>query len=225
MKILFIEDDNNFSHVLSLQLEKEGFVTDICDDGADILDYLEQNTYDIILLDRMLPHMDGITALREIRKKGILTPVIILTALGEIDDRVTGLDAGADDYLVKPFEFKELMARIRSINRRPREWKNINKLCFGDISFEPDSNLLTGELGSCTLSKKESALLEFFLHNPKQILARGSILSNVWGSYVEVEDGNLDNYIYFLRRRLGSVSKNVSIQTKRGVGYFLKEEN
>ena len=116
------------------------------------------------------------------------------------------------------------MARIRSINRRPREWKNINKLYFGDITYEPDTNLLTGGIGSCTLSKKESALLELFLNHPNQILTRSSILSNVWGSFGEVEDGNLDNYIYFIRRRLGRVSKCVSIQTKRGIGYFLKEE-
>lgn len=185
--------------------------------------YLEQNVYDLILLDRMLPHVDGITILKKLRGREIHTPVIILTALGEIDDRITGLDSGADDYLVKPFDFKELLARIRCIRRRPLQIESNASIEFGDIAYTPECNQLCGSLGSCTLSKREGELMTFFLRNHNQVLPREMILSHVWGPYGDVESGNLDNYIHFVRRRLKSVSSNVSIQTIRSVGYQLTE--
>lgn len=223
MKLLLIEDDKNFRDILTFQLEQEGFWVDICDDGADVMYYLEQNSYDLILLDRMLPHVDGITVLKKLRGREIHTPVIILTALGEIDDRITGLDTGADDYLVKPFDFKELLARIRCIRRRPSQLESNSSIEFGDIAYAPERNQLFGSLGNCTLSKKEGGLMEFFLRNHDQILPREMILSHVWGPYGDVENGNLDNYIHFIRRRLKSVSSTVSIKTIRSVGYQLIE--
>lgn len=224
MKLLLIEDDKTFCDILTFQLEQEGFLVDICDDGADVMYYLEQNVYDLILLDRMLPHVDGITILKKLRGREIHTPVIILTALGEIDDRITGLDSGADDYLVKPFDFKELLARIRCIRRRPLPLESSSPLEFGDIAYTPKCNQLRGSLGCCTLSKKEGELMAFLLRNHNQILPREMILSHVWGPYGDVESGNLDNYIHFVRRRLKSVSSNVSIKTIRSVGYQLTEK-
>lgn len=223
MRLLLIEDDAAFSDALAFQLRQEDIRTDICADGMDALSYIGENAYDVILLDRMLPRMDGITLLKKIREQGNHTPVIILTALGEIGDRITGLDSGADDYLVKPFEFDELMARIRCIRRRPAQWVENQKISFSDVSFAPDSHLLCGPLGSCTLSKTESALFELLVRNPGRILPRETMISRIWGPYGNVEDGNLDNYIHFVRRRLKCVSANTTIHTVRGVGYRLEK--
>lgn len=225
MRILLIEDDEGFRRTLAYQLEQENFITDTCGDGEDALYYIEQNAYDLILLDRMLPHIDGLALLKQMRKSGNHTPVIILTALGELHERITGLDSGADDYLIKPFEFEELLARIRCINRRPRHWENNELLSFGDITYCPADNRLHGSLSDCTLSKKEGALMELFLRNPEQILPRSSILSRIWGPDGEVEDGNLDNYMHFIRRRLKTVSCLVSVKTIRGIGYSLGENH
>lgn len=223
MRILLIEDDYNLSLTLTFQLEHEGITVDTCRNGEDALYYMNSKTHDLILLDRMLPQVDGITLLKKFRESGSQTPVIILTALGELGDKVTGLDAGADDYLVKPFEFEELMARIRSINRRPRQWEKEPSLTLLDITYSPGDNRLSGSLGECSLSKKEGMLLEIFLQNPGQVLPRATLLSRVWGVDAEVEDGNLDNYIHFVRRRLKSVTRQISIQTVRGIGYRLEE--
>lgn len=225
MRILLIEDDVNLSDSLSFQLEKEGFTVDTCLDGLDASFYLDQQVYDLVLLDRMLPGVDGVTILKRLRDKNDTTPVILLTALGELQDKITGLDAGADDYLVKPFAFEELMARIRCIARRPHNFKPQNDLTFGDISYQPFDNVLKGNKGTCTLSKKEGDLLEFFLRNKKQTLPRNTLLTKVWGPDAEIEDGNLDNYIHFLRRRLKAASSNVFIRTVRGIGYLLEEEH
>lgn len=221
MRLLLIEDDVSFSNALAFQLKQENICIDICADGSEALLYIGENAYDLILLDRMLPHIDGITLLKKIRQQGNHTPVIILTALGETHDRVTGLDAGADDYLVKPFDFEELMARIRCIRRRPADWIDDRKLAFSDLSYDADRHLLCGPGGSCTLSRTESTLFDILIRNPEQILPRETIISRVWGPFGNVEGGNLDNYIHFVRRRLKQVSSRTSIQTVRGVGYRL----
>ena len=225
MRILLIEDDKNLLETLSFQLDHAGFAVDTCDNGEDALYYMEENIHDLILLDRMLPVIDGISLLKKIRSAGNETPVILLTALGELNDKITGLDSGADDYLVKPFAFEELLARIRSISRRPRSWQNSDALSFGDVTYHPFSGLLSGPLGTCTLSKKEGLLLKIFLQNPAQTLPRSTLLSKVWGLDADVEDGNLDNYIHFIRRRLKIVSTHVSIKTVRGIGYHLEDDS
>ncbi|MCM1245353.1 MAG: response regulator transcription factor [Roseburia sp.] len=223
MRILLIEDDKNLCEVLSFQLKEAGFSVDVCTDGEEALYYISQNACDLILLDRMLPHIDGLTLLKRMRNEGNQTPVIILTALGETNDKIRGLDTGADDYLVKPFELEELLARIRSISRRPRQWQPSAVLDYGDIHYIPDSNNLAGPNGACTLSKREGALMEFLIRNANQILPKHIILSRIWGPDGEVEEGNVDNYIYFIRRRLKSVSHLVTVKTIRGVGYWLCE--
>ncbi len=221
MRILIIEDDKKQSYLLQFQLEQEDYAVDACFDGADADDYLRQNGYDIVLLDRMLPHKDGVTILREMREKQNTTPVIMLTALGELQDKITGLDSGADDYLVKPFAFGELLARIRCLMRRPSNLETQAQLRQGDVVYDLTEKLLQGPAGSCTLSQKEGDLLLLFLHNPNQTLTRETILTRVWGVDYEIEDGNLDNYIYFIRRRLKHMESRLTICTVRGVGYRL----
>ena len=222
MRILLVEDDEKLNHSLVFQLEKEGFLADSCQDGEEALYYIRQNLYDLILLDRMLPHISGTEILNHMRKEQNQTPVILITALGTLEDKVTGLDLGADDYLVKPFAFEELMARIRCVTRRPRKIELNERLSFGDITYWPEENMLTGPSGTCTMSRRESELAETFLRNQGQTLPRTLLLTRVWGLDSDVEDGNLDNYIHFLRRRLKAIGSSCRIRTIRGVGYRIE---
>lgn len=222
MRILLVEDDEKLNQSLVFQLEKEGFQVDACQDGEEALYYIRQHIHDLILLDRMLPGLSGTDILLKMRRLKDQTPVILITALGTLDDKVTGLDLGADDYLVKPFAFQELMARIRCVTRRPRKLQLNEQLSFGDIVYRTDENTLTGLLSSCSISKREGALLEVFLRNPGQTLSRPLLLGKVWGMDSDVEDGNLDNYIHFLRRRLKAVGSPICIRTVRGVGYRME---
>lgn len=221
MRILLIEDDKKLCSSLIFQLEKEGYSIDSCNDGESGMMLIKQKAHDIILLDRMLPGLDGLSILEQTRRERIMTPILLITALGEIADRVTGLESGADDYIVKPFAFEELLARIRSVLRRPARLENAELLSFGDIQFNCRTKKLTGRQTTISLSKREGALLELFLKNPGQTLPRDLILTRVWGPYAEIEDGNLDNYIHFLRRRLKTVQSSLAITTIRGVGYSL----
>ena len=222
MRILLAEDDEQLNKTLSFQLQENGFSVDSCFDGDEACYYGEQNIYDVILLDRMLPYKEGTEVLTLLRKKGIKAPIILITALGALSDKVTGLDLGADDYLVKPFAFEELMARIRCVARRPRKLELNEHLSFGDITYRIGENTLTGASGACSMSRREGALLEAFLRSPGQTLSRTLLLTKVWGMDSDVEDGNLDNYIHFLRRRLKAVSSSICIRTIRGIGYRIE---
>ncbi len=224
MRILLAEDDRALNQTLAYQLEHEGFIVDSCYDGEEALFYCEQAIHDIILLDRMLPCLEGTDILKQLRKKGIVTPIILITALGTLTDKVEGLDLGADDYLVKPFAFEELLARIRCVARRPHTLTGSDALSVADIDFQLGEGILTGPSGSCTLSKKEAALLEAFLRSRGQTLQRSTLLLKVWGPDSDVEDGNLDNYIHFLRRRLQISGSRLRIATVRGIGYRLQED-
>ena len=204
MRVLLVEDDPKLNHSLKYQLEKENFIVDSCSDGEEALFYIDQNIHDVILLDRMLPLLDGTEILTLMRRKNNSTPVILITALGTLNDKITGLDLGADDYLVKPFDFEELLARILSL---------------GDLTLHIGESRLTGPAASCSLSKKENELFQSFFRNSGQILTREQLLARVWGLDAEIEDGNLDNYIHFLRRRLNTVGSTVTLRTVRGVGY------
>lgn len=223
MRILIIEDDTQLCRTLAYRLKKEGICADCCHDGRDGLAIARENAHDLILLDRMLPSLSGTEVLSQLRKEGYSTPVILVTALGEVMERVQGLDCGADDYLVKPIAFEELMARIRSIGRRPRKIDPGQELQYGDLFFNVQSKELSCKEAACRLSRTEEDLMEVFLKNPGQVLARKSIVTKVWGIDTEIEDGNLDNFIHFWRRRLKSVGSALSIRTIRGVGYSLEE--
>lgn len=223
MRVLLIEDDRRLAESLKYQLEKEGLTTDVCFAGDDGLHFLLAASYDLVLLDRLLPGMDGMAVLREARARGCRAPIILLTALGQLDDRISGLDAGADDYMVKPFAFGELMARIRSVCRRPRSWSPPQTLAWGDLCLTPAENRLQGPGGECLLSRREAGLAEALLRNPNLTLTRDTLLLRVWGPETDVEEGNLDNYIHFLRRRLRGLKSTLRITTVRGVGYRLEE--
>ncbi len=222
MRILLAEDDKDLNKALTWQLTGQGYNVDSCYDGEEALYYGNQNIYDVILLDRMLPYHEGTEVLAALRGKSIAAPVILITALGTLQDKITGLDLGADDYLVKPFDFEELLARIRCVTRRSLLLNaQPNLLTYHDITWAGKEMCLTGPTGSSTLSKREGELLESFLHTPEQILSRETLLLKVWGPDSDVEGGNLDNYVHFLRRRLKTVGSSLQIKTIRGVGYGL----
>ncbi len=223
MRILLIEDDRKLNEALCCALRREGYEVDACLDGEEGLYYMETGAADLVLLDRMLPGLSGAELLRQRRQAGDTTPVLMLTAMGTLEDRITGLDLGADDYLVKPFAMEELMARIRSLSRRGAAFHvTSDQLCWEDLTLSESSCQLTGPGGECTLSRRECGLLAALLRHPRQTLGRSQLLLSVWGPDTEVEDGNLDNYIFFLRRRLTALSSSVKIQTVRGVGYRLE---
>ena len=225
MRILIIEDDVQLCESLTYQLNKELITTDVANDGETGLDYATSMAYDLILLDRMLPYLDGMSVLSKIRGASNNTPIILLTALGSTKDRVAGLQSGADDYIVKPFAFEELLARIYCILRRPTQIVNEQQLTVGDVTYSVTQYKLTSNSLSCTLSKREGDLLEFFLQHPNQTLPRNTLLDRVWGVDYAASDGNLDNYIHFLRRRLAQVQSRLLLKTIRNVGYVLEDSH
>lgn len=222
MRILLVEDDKELCDAIQIQLEQAGYQTDTCGQGKEAFYYASEYPYDVIILDRMLPQMDGISILQGLRRMNVSTPVIITTALDGVSDRIDGLDAGADDYLVKPYAIGELLARIRALTRRPVEFRQSQLITCRSVTLDKDKRELSGPGGTVQLSKREGALIEYFLRSPGQILTRDLLLSYVWGPNSDVEDGNLDNYIYFLRRRLKSIHAGIQIKTVHGLGYRLE---
>lgn len=225
MRILIIEDDAALCSAVKFHLEQEGYTVDTCLNGEDGLHYIRQEAYDLILLDRLLPELDGMDVLSRTRALGITSQVIMITALDGIGDRIAGLDAGADDYIVKPFDINELLARVRAVSRRPRQWESTEVIMLDDTELDLLRCTLKGSSNKCTLSKKESELLEIFMRNRGCIMPRSVLLSRVWGPDAPVEDGNLDNYVHFLRKRLKFVESRLFIRTARGVGYSMEVKN
>lgn len=222
MRILIIEDDKSLAELLIYGLEEEGFSADVCHDGQEGLLLALQSLHDIILLDRMLPDVPGEQILKQIRQKAVKTPVIFITALGDSAEKINGLDLGADDYLVKPFDIGELSARIPSVMRRTLDRSDPFLITFGDLSFSEKELKIIHKDRTYLLSKKEAELLSYFLRHPEHVLTRRQIIGNVWGPYAEIEDGNLDNYIYLLRKKLHSLDINLQIVTIHRQGYALK---
>lgn len=225
MRILLIEDDHDLCEAVSLQLKKNDYDTDICTAGTDALFYASQQSYDAIILDRMLPGIDGMTILQSLRRSGIQTPVIMATAMNNISDRIDGLDAGADDYIVKPFDVGELLARIRALTRRPALVRSSDESEFNDLCFYKENHEIKCKGQTLTLSRRESDLFEYFIRNAGQTLPRNLILAHIWGPGTEVEDGNIDNYIHFLRKRLKTLKSTTVITTVHGVGYRMEAQN
>lgn len=223
MRLLLIEDNQDLCAALCVTLKREGYDVDICMRGDDAIHYGTSSTYDAIILDRMLPLVDGLSVLHILRKNNITTPVIMVTAMNGINDRIDGLDAGADDYLVKPFDTGELLARIRALVRRPRELNHNEILEYSNFILNTDLHTMTAENKTVTLSNREINLLEYLIRNKGQVLTRDQIFTRVWGIDSIVEDGNLDNYIYLVRRRLKMTGCRAQIKTVHSVGYQLME--
>lgn len=225
MTILLIEDEKNLAEVVSALLTKEHYKVVICNDGVSGLDEALTDRYDLILLDIMLPGLSGLKLLKEIRKDGIKTPVLMLTAKGELMDKVLGLDLGADDYLPKPFATEELMARVRALLRRKEDLINIDLLTFGDVNLSPATlNLSKGEQ-VVKLSPKECEVLSFLILRKGLFASKEMIIEKLWGYDSEAEDNHVEVYVSFLRKKLKFMNSQVTIKTMRGVGYALEEES
>jgi two-component system, OmpR family, response regulator ArlR len=222
MRILIVEDEVHLSEALAQILKKNNYTVDSVNDGISGLDNALSNIYDLILLDILLPGMDGITVLKNIRKEGILTPVIILTAKGEISDRVKGLDSGADDYLAKPFSSEELMARIRAALRRRGGIIPDNSLAYGDIELNTANLKLVKNDRSIKLILKESELLEMLITRKNSVVSKESIIEKLWGYESDAQDNNVEVYVSFLRKKLVFLNSDVVIGTVRGAGYILE---
>ncbi len=225
MRVLLVEDERNLSAAIRKLLEKERITADPVYNGNDGLDWALGAEYDAIILDVMLPGMDGFTVLQELRKAKVTTPVLMLTARTALEDRLTGLDSGADYYLPKPFESAELISCLRAITRRGSS-APIMSLHFGDLELDPKSRKLrnTENGQDVKLGAKEYQLMEFFLRNPAQILVKETIQDRVWGLESDAEYNNLEVYLSFLRKKMSFISSRMKIKATRGVGYSLEEE-
>lgn len=224
MRVLLVEDDKRLCNALALHLKEEKYDLDVAQDGTTGLDFALSQDYDLILLDRMLPGMDGLELLRQVRASGKRIPVLFLTARDAIEDRITGLDAGADDYLVKPFSMGELLARVRALGRRPQELVDTDLLGFEGLELNYRSGALRCGDIKIDLTPKECRLMELFLRNRGHVLMRDVILDRVWGLDDEVEPGNIDTYVHFLRKKLRVLGAPVTISTLRGIGFCLERK-
>ncbi|HPD88864.1 MAG TPA: response regulator transcription factor [Oscillospiraceae bacterium] len=223
MRLLLAEDEKILSDALVTILTHSGYSVDAVYNGRDALDYLENGGYDGAVLDIMMPKMDGLTVLRHIREEGMTLPVLMLTAKAEIDDRVTGLDSGADDYLTKPFDSKELLARIRAMTRRQPELQD-TVLQFGGLSLDRAGFTLSGAGESVRLSNKEFQMMEMLMGNPGQVVPTERFLEKIWGYDSEAEINVVWVYISGLRKKIAHLGAEVQIRAARGVGYSLEEK-
>jgi len=220
MRVLLVEDDPNISHFLMKGLREEQYLVDLVEDGSEVEGLAMVNDYDIILLDLMLPGLDGMTLCKRLRDKGLDTPVLMLTARDTVADRVQGLDTGADDYLVKPFAFDELLARIRALSRRGRGRHLSATLHYGHIQLDQRDHLAFVGDRSVALTATEYRLLEYLLQRAETIVTRDQLAEHVWGGEYDPFSNVADVYIGYLRRKLGDAAP--VIQTVRGLGYMLK---
>ena len=223
MRILVVEDERDLNRILTKTLTAEGCSVDACFDGLEALDYLSGASYDVIVLDRMMPRMDGMELLSRLRSQGDETPVIFLTAKDAVSERVRGLDAGADDYLVKPFSFDELMARIRVVTRK-HSGSTTNLFTVGDLTVDTGAHTVRRGEKNINLSTKEFALLEYMIRNKGVVLSRESIENNLWNYDYSGGSNVVDVYISYLRRKLDSGWPRKLIHTVWGVGWVLREE-
>ncbi len=223
MKLLLAEDERELSNIIVRVLKHNNYTVDAVYDGQEALEYLTFGDYDGVILDIMMPKTDGITVLKTIRERGNTVPVLLLTAKAEIDDRVTGLDAGADDYLTKPFAMKELLARIRAMTRR----KNaaISNYNIGNVTLNPAQYVLSAPRGEVRLSGKEFQMMEMLISNSNMLISTEKFMENVWGYDSEAEINGVWVYISSLRKKLAEIGANIGIKAVRGLGYKLEEIN
>ena len=218
MRILLAEDERSLSRAVIALLEKSNSV----DDGQEALEYLEAGNYDALILDLMMPKMDGLTVLRTLREQGNPIPVLILTAKSEVDDKVLGLDTGANDYLTKPFSTQELMARIRAMTRSQTGGQVTSRLTFGNITLDQATFELSSPAGSFRLANKEFQMMEMLMRNPRQIIPTERFLERIWGYDSEVELSVVWVYISYLRKKLSALRSNIQIKVTRNAGYSLE---
>ena len=223
MRVLIVEDEVRLASTLQDLLELNGYTADVCHDGEAGLDNALSAIYDVILLDVMLPKLDGFTVLRRLRAEGNATPVLMLTARSELSDRVEGLDCGADYYLTKPFEPKELLACIRALTRRQPELRNTDVLEYGDLKLIKNSFTLSCGDRSLRLSRKEFDMMELLMLNREVVITKENLLLKIWGYESDAEDNNVEVYISFLRKKLEHLHSTVKIKTIRMVGYCLEK--
>ncbi len=222
MRLLLAEDERDLSKALVAILEHNHYSVDAVYDGKEALEYLENADYDGVILDIMMPKMDGITVLKTLRQKGNSVPVLMLTAKAEIDDRVLGLDSGADDYLSKPFNTRELLARIRSVTRRKTESTSVI-LQMGNVSLNCSNFELCSPNASVRLSNKEFQMLELLLANPGQLISTERFMEKIWGYDSDAEINVVWVYISYLRKKLAQLGADIKIQATRNLGYSLEE--
>ncbi len=222
MRILIVEDEVHLAEALTQILRKQNYSADVVHDGQSGLDYALSDIYDLILLDIMLPEMDGIAVLKKLRAQGVATPVILLTAKGDVDDKIAGLDHGADDYVAKPFSTGELLARIRAALRRRGEAVPEDELRVGDIALNPGTLKLTCKGKELKLILKESELLELLMTRKNAVTSKEQIIEKLWGYDSEAEHNNAEVYVSFLRKKLAFLNASVRINTIRGLGYVLE---
>lgn len=223
MRILIAEDEKTLNRLLKERLEAEQYGVDAVENGRDALDYLESAEYDVAVLDILMPELDGLTVLKTMRARGDATPVLLLTAKGSIEDRVSGLDAGADDYLVKPFAFEELLARIRVLLRKPQKVPS-NCCRVGDLEVYLDTHTVLRGGKEIHLSGKEFALLRYMALNAGIVLSRGKLEEHLWNFDYAGGSNVIDGYIRYLRRKIDDGHEKKLIHTVRGAGYVLKED-
>ena len=222
MRLLLAEDEKELSNALTAVLKHNNYSVDAVYNGTDALSYASADNYDGLILDIMMPGMTGLEVLREIRRKGNRVPVLLLTAKSELEDKVTGLDAGADDYLTKPFAMSELLARVRAMTRRYADAVPSDELSFGDIRLSRSSFELTGPKGSVRLGNKEFQLLEYMMQNPNMLISTERFMEKIWGYDSDAEINVVWVYISYVRKRLAATGSAVTIRAARGSGYSLE---
>ncbi len=221
MRVLVVEDEQRIANALCRMMEDCKYACDVVYDGMDGYLYAESDIYDIIILDIMLPRMNGIEIVKKLREKRIKTPVLLLTARGETEEKVKGLDSGADDYMTKPFAKEELLARVRALTRRQGE-VILDEITFSDITLNLSSYTLNRGEKSVHLGLKEFEILKILMSNPKSVTQKEDLITKVWGYDSDAEDNNVEVYISFIRKKLAFLGSNVVIGTVRKIGYFLE---
>lgn len=222
MRILVAEDEATIAKALATMLERNKYAVDVVYNGPDALDYISQINYDALVLDIMMPGMSGIEVLKRARAAGVTAPTLFLTAKSEVEDRIAGLDAGADDYLPKPFASGEFLARVRALTRRSGAYAP-DILCFGGVSLDCGRYVLSTPAGEVRLNNKEYQLLELFMRNPRHVFSTENLMEKVWGMDTEAEIDVVWTYIGFLRKKLKAVAADIELKTIRGAGYSLEE--
>lgn len=220
MRILIVEDEKALSRVLVKIFEKNYYSVDAVYNGKEALDYIASDNYDIVLMDVMMPVMDGITALKKIRESGNQIPVLLLTAKSDVEDKVMGLDSGANYYITKPFDTQELLAVVRAITRKEAQFDN--KLHFGNVTLDTSTYELTSDTGNVKLTNKEFQMMEIFMSNPKMLISADTLMERIWGFDSDAEINVVWAYISYLRKKLKNINADFTIKSSRNSGYSLE---